>query len=150
MAEFPALPLWTDAWVADTKHLTWLERGTYHDLLVLMWRSPGCRIPNDDHWLAKRLGMSLAEVQHELRPRASSNTGPSRSPYPLMPRMYSRSIIRMGDIPAWSSFHVTLNSRPSRQRLHDRSDTYHFSMYQRGKCGVSRCPRRDQRTRDAR
>lgn len=45
MAEFPAMPLWTDAWVADTRHLTRCERGTYHDLLVEMWRSPHCALP---------------------------------------------------------------------------------------------------------
>lgn len=68
MADFPALPLWTDSWVADTKHLSRTERGTYCDLLVLMWRSPGCRVPNDDVWLGKRLGMTPAEVTTELRP----------------------------------------------------------------------------------
>lgn len=68
MARFPYLPLFTEAWVADTKHLTRLERGTYHDLLVLMWQSPECRVPNDDAWLGKRLGMTPAEVAAELRP----------------------------------------------------------------------------------
>lgn len=68
MAEFPSLPLFTDAWIADTKHLSRLERGTYHDLLVLMWRTPECRVPNDDAWLGKRLGMTLEEVRAELRP----------------------------------------------------------------------------------
>ena len=68
MAQFPCLPMWTDAWVADTKHLTRTERGTYFDLLVLMWRTPGCKVPNDNDWLAKHLGMTLAEVTAELRP----------------------------------------------------------------------------------
>lgn len=68
MAKFRALMLWTDAWIADTKHLSRCERGTYHDLLVLMWRSPGCTVPNDDKWLAKHLGMTIVEVESELRP----------------------------------------------------------------------------------
>jgi uncharacterized protein YdaU (DUF1376 family) len=68
MAEFPALPLWTDVWVADTKHLSRHERGTYLDLLILMWRTPGCRVPNDDSWLGKHLGMTPVEVVNELRP----------------------------------------------------------------------------------
>lgn len=68
MAEFRALMLWTDAWVADTKHLTRLERGTYIDLLILMWRTPRCRVPNDDQWLAKRMNMTMQEVKTELRP----------------------------------------------------------------------------------
>ena len=68
MSQFPSLPLFTDAWVAATNHLTRLERGTYHDLLVLMWRSPGCRVPNDDAWLGKHLRMTPEEVQVELWP----------------------------------------------------------------------------------
>jgi uncharacterized protein YdaU (DUF1376 family) len=68
MAQFPCLPLWTDAWVADTHHLTRSARGTYLDLLVLMWRTPCCRVPNDNAWLAKHLHMTLGEVEAELRP----------------------------------------------------------------------------------
>ena len=54
MAEFPALPLWTDAYLADTGHLTFEEHGLYLNLLILMWRSPECRIPNDPAWLNRR------------------------------------------------------------------------------------------------
>ena len=68
MAQFPGLMLWTDAWVADTAHLTRIERGTYHDLIILMWRTPGCRVPNDDQWLAKHMRMTPQEVASELRP----------------------------------------------------------------------------------
>src|SRR5262245_26082935 len=68
MAQFPGLLLWTDSWVADTAHLTRLERGTYHDLLVLMWRTPGCRVPNDDAWLSRHMRMTAEEVVAELRP----------------------------------------------------------------------------------
>lgn len=68
MAEFPALPLWTDAWVADTHHLTRLLRGTYFDLLVLMWRTPGCRVPNDEGWLCARLRINTSEYVNELKP----------------------------------------------------------------------------------
>jgi uncharacterized protein YdaU (DUF1376 family) len=56
MAEFAALPLFTDSWIADTSHLTYAERGLYLDLLVLMWRSPECRVPNDMDWIARKLG----------------------------------------------------------------------------------------------
>ena len=59
MAEFPALPLWTDAYLADTAHLSDAENGLYIRLLILIWRSPLCRIPNDDSWLERRLGASL-------------------------------------------------------------------------------------------
>ena len=55
MAEFAALPLFTDSWIADTAHLTRHERGLYFDLLVLMWRTPGCRVPQDIDWTMRRL-----------------------------------------------------------------------------------------------
>lgn len=55
MAELNFLPLATDSWVADTAHLTRAERGLYHDLIVLIWRSPECRVPNDIEWIARRL-----------------------------------------------------------------------------------------------
>lgn len=60
--------LWTDAWIADTCHLTPAERGMYMDLLILMWRTPGCSVPNDDAWLARHLRISLEETCNHLRP----------------------------------------------------------------------------------
>ena len=55
MAEFAALPLFTDAYMADTDHLTFEEHGVYLRLLMLLWRAPECRIPNDQDWLCRRL-----------------------------------------------------------------------------------------------
>ena len=53
MAQFPSLPLWTDAYLGDTTHLTTLEHGAYLLLLIAAWRSPNCRLPNDDKMLAR-------------------------------------------------------------------------------------------------
>lgn len=65
MAEFPALPLFTDAITADCGHLTDEEFGRYVRILILMWRSPACRIPADVHWICKRLRVdALAYAQH--------------------------------------------------------------------------------------
>lgn len=65
MAVFPALPLFTDAITADCSHLTDEEFGRYVRILILMWRSPDCRIPADPHWLCKRLRVdALAYAQH--------------------------------------------------------------------------------------
>src|SRR5262245_66025762 len=62
MAQFPCLPLWTDAWKADTDHLTRAERGLYLDLLILMWRTPGCKVPADQTWIARHLRLTAEET----------------------------------------------------------------------------------------
>lgn len=53
MAEFPALPLWTDAYLGDTTHLTTIEHGAYLLLLMTAWRSRDCVLPDDDRLLAR-------------------------------------------------------------------------------------------------
>ena len=57
MAEFPALPLFTDAYMADTRHLTTVQHGAYLLLLMTAWRMPDCRLPDDDRLLARWAGM---------------------------------------------------------------------------------------------
>jgi uncharacterized protein YdaU (DUF1376 family) len=52
MAEFPKMPLWTDAYMGDTGHLTTIEHGAYLLLLITMWRNKGT-LPADDRLLAK-------------------------------------------------------------------------------------------------
>lgn len=68
MAKFPALPLWTDAYLADTTHLTDAEHGLYLQLLIHAWRSPECRLPNNDEWIARKLRKSVEDVRREVRP----------------------------------------------------------------------------------
>lgn len=58
MAEFPALPLFTDAYLGDTTHLSTFEHGAYLLLLIVSWRSPGCRVPDDDVLLARYTRMT--------------------------------------------------------------------------------------------
>ncbi len=53
MAEFPALPLWTDAFLGDTIHLNAEETGAYLMLLMVMWRTGDCTLPDDDVKLAR-------------------------------------------------------------------------------------------------
>lgn len=53
MSQFPHLPLFTDAFIADTGHLSAAETGAYLMLLMMAWRLPGCRLPDDDTKLAR-------------------------------------------------------------------------------------------------
>lgn len=71
MSTFPSLPLFVDAYMADAGHLTDAEHGRYLRLLMLMWTSPQCRIPNDDQWLARRLSRSADDVRNLFRPLIS-------------------------------------------------------------------------------
>lgn len=58
VAEFPALPLFTDAYLGDTTHLSTFEHGAYLLLLIVSWRSPGCIIADDDALLARYTRMT--------------------------------------------------------------------------------------------
>lgn len=52
MAQYPAFPLWTDAYLGDTGHFSTIEHGAYLLLLMTMWRAGG-ELPNDDRQLAR-------------------------------------------------------------------------------------------------
>jgi uncharacterized protein YdaU (DUF1376 family) len=67
MAEFPALQLWTDAYLGDTTHLTTIEHGAYLLLLMTAWRSKDTRLPDDDRLLARYSRLS-AQQWKRLRP----------------------------------------------------------------------------------
>lgn len=61
MAEFPALPLWTDAYLGDTTHLTTIEHGAYLLLLFTAWRTPTYDLPDDDKILARYCRLTLGQ-----------------------------------------------------------------------------------------
>lgn len=61
MADFPCLPLWTDAYMADTGHLTAEEHGSYLLLLIEAWRSADCSLPDDDALLARHAKLTPAK-----------------------------------------------------------------------------------------
>jgi len=68
MAEFPAMPLWIDAYLADCGHLDDAEHGRYMMILMLLWRAPKQRFPNDDNWLARKFRRTEDAVRLQLRP----------------------------------------------------------------------------------
>lgn len=68
MAEFPALPIWTDAYMLDCGHLSDAEHGRYFLLLMLIWRSPGCKIPNEAEWIARKMKRSVEQFKAEIQP----------------------------------------------------------------------------------
>ena len=67
MAEFPALPLWTDAYLGDTTHLTTIEHGAYLLLLMTAWRTTEARLPDDDQLLARYVRMTPGQWKR-MRP----------------------------------------------------------------------------------
>ncbi len=67
MAEFPALPLFTDAYLADTRHLTAEEHGAYLLLLMCAWRTRGCALKDCDRTLARIVGVTRPRWKR-LRP----------------------------------------------------------------------------------
>lgn len=57
MSQQNMMPLFTDAYLADTTHLTLEEHGAYLKLLMVMWRNGGW-LPNDDEKVARYLGIT--------------------------------------------------------------------------------------------
>jgi uncharacterized protein YdaU (DUF1376 family) len=54
----PAIPLFGDAYLADTRHLSLEEHGAYLQLLMIAWRLPNCALPDDDARIARILGIT--------------------------------------------------------------------------------------------
>ncbi len=54
-------PLYVDRYEGDTAHLSMLEDGAYNRLLRLCWRSPGCKLPNDQEWIMRKVRAVSAE-----------------------------------------------------------------------------------------
>ena len=60
MSKAPAMPMYWDAYLADTTHLTTEEHGAYMLLLAAMWRRNGA-VPDDDKDNARILGLTPAK-----------------------------------------------------------------------------------------
>lgn len=60
MSKAPAMPMYWDAYLADTTHLTTEEHGAYMLLLAAMWRRNGS-VPDNDRDNARILGLTLTK-----------------------------------------------------------------------------------------
>lgn len=60
MSKAPSMPMYWDAYLADTTHLTTEEHGAYMLLLAAMWRRNGA-VPDDDKDNARILGLTTAK-----------------------------------------------------------------------------------------
>ena len=55
----PAIPLFGDAYLADTHHLSLEEHGAYLKLMMIAWRIEGCQLPDDDTRIARMLSVTV-------------------------------------------------------------------------------------------
>jgi uncharacterized protein YdaU (DUF1376 family) len=60
VSQAPSMPMYWDAYLADTTHLTTEEHGAYMLLIAAMWRRNGS-VPDDDKDNARILGLSPAK-----------------------------------------------------------------------------------------
>ena len=68
MSKLPSMPLYVDAFEADTAHLTLEEDGAYNRLLRLCWRSPECSVPDEREWIQRRLRVDAETYDRVVAP----------------------------------------------------------------------------------
>jgi uncharacterized protein YdaU (DUF1376 family) len=68
MSTHPYIPLYVDDFEAATAHLTPEEDGIYNRLIRLAWRTPGCSLPNDPAWLARKIRVTEADFERVAKP----------------------------------------------------------------------------------
>lgn len=78
MTTHPYIPLYVDDYEAATAHLTLEEDGVYNRLLRLCWRTPGCSIPNDPAWIARKVRVSPEDFERVVRPVLDEFFKPAR------------------------------------------------------------------------
>lgn len=64
----PYFPMYPSDFEAKTSHLTLEEDGAYNRLLRLMWMTPGCSLPDDAGWIARRMRCDEATFQRVVMP----------------------------------------------------------------------------------
>jgi uncharacterized protein YdaU (DUF1376 family) len=64
----PYMPLYIADYEADTAHLSPEEDGIYTRLLRLCWRTPGCSVPDDAEWLARKMRVTPEYLAERVQP----------------------------------------------------------------------------------
>jgi uncharacterized protein YdaU (DUF1376 family) len=64
----PYYPFYPSDFEAKTSHLTLEEDGAYNRLLRLIWMTPGCSIPDDPAWIARRLRVDRETFDRVVAP----------------------------------------------------------------------------------
>ena len=67
----PYFPMYPKDFEAKTSHLTLEEDGAYNRLLRLCWLTPGCSLPDDPAWIARRLRVDAATYDRLVAPLIS-------------------------------------------------------------------------------
>jgi uncharacterized protein YdaU (DUF1376 family) len=109
MSEFPFMPLWTDAYLADTMDLTDSEHGLYLIMLMLSWRRSDCALPDDMKWLKRALQAQCANLHgHTFNA--------------IVPRLLARFFVRQ-EGPQNEFKWVSNRLQKERKYLQNRSET---------------------------
>jgi uncharacterized protein YdaU (DUF1376 family) len=64
----PYFPMYPSDFEAKTSHLTLEEDGAYNRLLRLSWMTPGCSLPDDPAWIARRMRIDAATFERVVAP----------------------------------------------------------------------------------
>ena len=68
MSKAPSMPLFCDAYLADTRHLSTEEHGAYLLILMSIWRNNGYPLVDDDVRMARIAGVSEKRWIDKIRP----------------------------------------------------------------------------------
>jgi uncharacterized protein YdaU (DUF1376 family) len=69
MAQAPIMPLFTDALIGDTMHLTTEEFGAYLLILIATWRNNGSALRDDDIKMSRIIRCGLNRWRTKIKPR---------------------------------------------------------------------------------
>lgn len=60
----PSLSWYPDKWIADTRRLSILAKGIYHEFLMVAWmqfQNDDCAMPDDDEFIAGEIGVTVED-----------------------------------------------------------------------------------------